>query len=264
VSISPLPKGESVGRPADAVLSPRTPMQSIGYANEVSEDEALGIFLVRPSPLTPPSPLVEESVQMTGKSAKSASWGWLSASRLPPNVRYNYLGDQEHSVKIRGDCSTGRTNGHRRKIGSMAFLVKYRSERERGLVFGKLSKLRRIVYAGTAIFILASVDPCNAEESYGAAPPDINAHLDRLVRSYPDWISDHDNEFLILKNGTKFPISDHRTNKSFDEPLESPDIDDMFFAPYPVGTKPQQPSKNSDPGIYRGATGPFIRVTLLN
>jgi len=119
------------------------------------------------------------------------------------------------------------------------------------LAFGDLSKLRRMACAASVFFLFASVDFSNAQETYGAAPPDIKTHLDLLVRAYPDWISSYDDEFLVLKNGKKFPISDHRTNKSFDELLETPDVDDMFFAPYPAGTKPQQPAKNADPGRVR-------------
>lgn len=77
-------------------------------------------------------------------------------------------------------------------------------------------------------FLLASVGFSNADDLYGAAPPNINTYLDRLVRSYPDWIESHDNEYVVLKSGTKFAISDHRTNKSFTDLLERPDIDDMF------------------------------------
>ncbi|MGC2220702.1 MAG: M15 family metallopeptidase [Pseudolabrys sp.] len=72
-----------------------------------------------------------------------------------------------------------------------------------------------------------------------------------LVRSYPDQIVGYDAEFLILKNGVKFRISDGRTNKTFQELLERPDIDDMFYARYPVGAEPIQPAKNSDPGRVR-------------
>jgi D-alanyl-D-alanine carboxypeptidase len=119
------------------------------------------------------------------------------------------------------------------------------------VVFRNRSKLRGIACAAGAIFLFLSVMSSNAEDSYGAAPPDIKTNLDRLVKAYPDWISGHDDEFLLLKNGMKYPISDHRTNKTFEELLESPDIDDMFFVPYPAGTKPQQPAKNSDPGRVR-------------
>ena len=74
-----------------------------------------------------------------------------------------------------------------------------------------------------------------ADGSYGAKPENIKEYLDRLVSSYPDTISGYDNEFLILKNGMKFRISDNRTDKTFQELLEKPDIDDMFYAPYPIG-----------------------------
>ena len=102
-------------------------------------------------------------------------------------------------------------------------------------------------FAFHALCIVAS----RAEDSYGAAPDNIKEHLDRLVRSYPDQIVGYDAEFLILKNGVKFRISDGRTNKTFQELLERPDIDDMFYARYPVGAEPIQPAKNSDPGRVR-------------
>ena len=89
------------------------------------------------------------------------------------------------------------------------------------------------------------------EDTYGAAPGNIKDHLDRLVRSYPDQIAGHDTEFLVLKNGLKFRISDGRANKTFRELLESPDIDDMFYSTYPVGTEPKQPAANADPGRVR-------------
>ena len=103
------------------------------------------------------------------------------------------------------------------------------------------------VIAISAICVVAS----GAEESYGAAPGNIKEYLDRLVSSYPDKIGGYDNEFLTLKNGMKFRISDGRTNKTFQELLESPDIDDMFYVRYPAGEAPTQPAKNADPGRVR-------------
>ena len=85
----------------------------------------------------------------------------------------------------------------------------------------------------------------------------INQDLDRLVASYPDTVAGHDGAFLTLKNGTRFRISDGRTGKTFQELLESPDIDDMFFARYPAiaatSAEPKQPDVNSDPGRVRFA-----------
>jgi hypothetical protein len=75
------------------------------------------------------------------------------------------------------------------------------------------------------------VGPALADDRYGAPTPDLPLHLDRLVRSYPDWIARADDDNVILKNGTRLPISDHRTDKSFDDLIEHPDIDDMFYVP---------------------------------
>ena len=104
----------------------------------------------------------------------------------------------------------------------------------------------------TCVLALASLRvPAMAGDGYGTPPPDLKLHLDRLVRAYPDWITGTDDRFLHLKNGGKFPISDGRTDKSFDELLEHPDIDDMFYVPYPAATTPAPPAKNIDPGRVR-------------
>ena len=68
-------------------------------------------------------------------------------------------------------------------------------------------------------------------------PDSLKEDLDRLVAAYPDTVAGHDNMFLTLKNGTRFLISDGRTDKTFQELLESPDIDDMFYARYPAARR---------------------------
>jgi hypothetical protein len=88
-------------------------------------------------------------------------------------------------------------------------------------------------------------------KSYGGAPSDIKRQLDKLVLAYPDAIERHDGVTLFMKNGARFNISDNRTDKAFDELLAKPDIDDMFYIPYPRGTVPKQPAKNYDPGRVR-------------
>jgi hypothetical protein len=88
-------------------------------------------------------------------------------------------------------------------------------------------------------------------DQYGAPPPDLKRHLDRLVAAYPDWIASYDETHLIMRDGTKLVISDKLTNKSFDVLLEKPDIDDMFYVPYPKGSAPAPPAKNVDPGRVR-------------
>jgi hypothetical protein len=99
--------------------------------------------------------------------------------------------------------------------------------------------------------LFTSITSGIADELYGAPVPNIDAYLDRLVKVYPPSIASRTDEYLIMKNGTKLPISDHRTDKSFNELLEHPDIDDMFYVQYPAGTPPKPLPKSYDPGRVR-------------
>jgi len=110
---------------------------------------------------------------------------------------------------------------------------------------------KRVAGVVSGIVLLLSVGPAIADDRYGAPPPDINVYLDRLARAYPDWIASVSSDYVVLKNGAKFAVSDHRTDKTFEELIERPDIDDMFYVPYPAGSEPQQPPKNFDPGRVR-------------
>jgi hypothetical protein len=103
---------------------------------------------------------------------------------------------------------------------------------------------------GAAVLALAA-PAARAQNSYGAPPADLADRLAALVRAYPDAIASIDGGFLVLRDGARLKISDGRTDKSFDELLEKPDIDDMFYAAYPAGTAPRQPGKNHDPGRVR-------------
>jgi hypothetical protein len=119
-------------------------------------------------------------------------------------------------------------------------------------VLPRFIRLGHPVLCAIALIVpLVSFDSAIADESYGSPPPHLNAYLDKLVSSYPDWIAGYDNKSLVLKTGVKFEISDRRANKSFEELLEKPDIDDMFYVPYPLGTEPKQPRRNFDPGRVR-------------
>jgi hypothetical protein len=98
---------------------------------------------------------------------------------------------------------------------------------------------------------LSIVSSAFADETYDTPATNIAAHLNKLVSAYPDWIASRTDELLSMKDGTKFAISDHRNDKSFNELLEHPDVDDMFYVPYPAGSDPKQPPKDFDPGRMR-------------
>ncbi len=111
-----------------------------------------------------------------------------------------------------------------------------------------LPTLRTFALVGA---LALSTVAARAQSTYGAPPMDLAARLADLVRAYPDFIARAEGGFLVMRDGTKFPISDGRTDKSFNELLEKPDIDDMFYAAYPAGAAPKQPARNFDPGRVR-------------
>ena len=89
-----------------------------------------------------------------------------------------------------------------------------------------------------------------------ATPVWADEKLDALVAAYPDQLAKYDTRDLIWKDGTRMPISDGRA-KSFDALLDSPDIEDQFAIPYPLGALMKPPAVNEDPGRIRNE--PFFR-----
>lgn len=74
----------------------------------------------------------------------------------------------------------------------------------------------------------------------------------RLVRAYPEALQGVENGMLVWRDGTRMPISDGRQDKTFDQMLDAPDIDDMFALPYPSGNMDAPPP--NDPGRVRDIT----------
>jgi hypothetical protein len=84
-----------------------------------------------------------------------------------------------------------------------------------------------------------------------ASPALADPALDALVAAYPDHLASHDGTTLIWKDGTRMPISDGRTGKTFEQMLNTPDIKDQFAYPYPLGPEVNPPQTNEDPGRIR-------------
>ena len=68
-----------------------------------------------------------------------------------------------------------------------------------------------------------------------AVPAVADPAIDALVAAYPDFLVGSEGNVLIWKDGTRMPISDGRTGKSFKQLLDHPDIKDQFAIPYPLG-----------------------------
>jgi hypothetical protein len=106
---------------------------------------------------------------------------------------------------------------------------------------------RRSFFIGTAgLLINAKLGNISAYAS------DTNSQLmSILANAYPDFIVGEDNGKLLWRDGERMVFDDGVKNKDFETLLNSPCIRDMFYTPYPVGTKFAIPSKDIDPGRVR-------------
>jgi hypothetical protein len=75
--------------------------------------------------------------------------------------------------------------------------------------------------------------------------------LDRLVAAYPAFLAGYDGDMLQWKDGTRTPVSDGKTDKSFDDKLRRPSILDQLEIPYPKGPLAAPPGPQDDPGRFR-------------
>ncbi len=97
-------------------------------------------------------------------------------------------------------------------------------------------------------FILKITAPLLLLSAVAAAKCDYNAQ--KLVDSYAQ-ITKCANNYIYFQDGTKMLYDDGRV-KSFHQLLNSPDIEDMFYTPYPRGASSfRAPAKNVDPGRVR-------------
>jgi D-alanyl-D-alanine carboxypeptidase len=84
-----------------------------------------------------------------------------------------------------------------------------------------------------------------------ATPAAADPAIDALLAAYPDFLAGSEGNVLIWKDGTRMPISDGRTGKSFEQLLNRPDIKDQFAIPYPLGIELKHPAIDEDPGRIR-------------
>lgn len=85
-----------------------------------------------------------------------------------------------------------------------------------------------------------------------AGSPKRNADLlTLLVKAYPAFLDRAEGNELVWKDGTRMTFDDGLGAKQFDAMLDTPDLKDMFFAPYPLGRAGLPPGPNADPGRVR-------------
>ena len=86
----------------------------------------------------------------------------------------------------------------------------------------------------------------------------------RLLRPIPDHITAHNEKDVIWRDGSRSPISNGRSGKTFDQMLDDPDIKDQFAIPYPLGTALKIPAVNEDPGRIPYICRPIAQTNRLS
>lgn len=80
----------------------------------------------------------------------------------------------------------------------------------------------------------------------------IPAGLQKLLAAYPDFLDRADENTLYWKDGTAMTYDDGIQNKTHDEKLDNPDLEDMMSQQYPKGKDwNPPPEENFEPGRIR-------------
>jgi D-alanyl-D-alanine carboxypeptidase len=140
-----------------------------------------------------------------------------------------------------------------RKVVTMGFSGTYTDEGaefDATALVGKRSVRLTSLFAKSATFVvLALVSGHLKAETRDES-------LDRLVRAYPEALSEHDEKQIFWRDGTAMPVDDGVDNKSFDELLRKASILDQLRLHYPLGAS-SPPKLNDDPGRFRNE--PFFK-----
>lgn len=89
--------------------------------------------------------------------------------------------------------------------------------------------------------------PIKATES----PKTIPEGLQRLLKAYPNQFKSASENELVWQDGSTMVFDDGKKNKTHQELLDSPDLEDQLSQVYPKGSKYDKPAKNHDPGRIR-------------
>lgn len=116
------------------------------------------------------------------------------------------------------------------------------NKRRMRIIAARFAALALLVTLGAATLSFAAEATDQAQRA---------ALLDKLVASYPDFLASHDGNMLRWKDGTAMPFDDGKGEKDFETRLDSPDLEDEFYAPYPVGRAGIPPGVDIDPGRVR-------------
>lgn len=118
---------------------------------------------------------------------------------------------------------------------------------------GRVASLCAVLLALAHITTDATVLLPGTSQAAEAASERALAAGNRIAAAYPDHIVGVEGGMLRWRDGSSAPLDDGLGDKSPEEWLTRPDIEDMLRLPYPAGAVPAPPPPGADPGRARNA-----------
>jgi len=78
-----------------------------------------------------------------------------------------------------------------------------------------------------------------------------SSRIEIFRKAYPEFIVATDFNSITWKDGTQMIFDDGVANKTFEQMLEQPDLEDQLLQSYPKGKNYKIPTENQDPGRIR-------------
>lgn len=125
------------------------------------------------------------------------------------------------------------------------------------MTFRSCTTQRALRFSHASIcFVLAAH---SATTQANATSTDTSSIRARLIAGYPGIVTDVTDNKVIFADGSALPLDDGVQQKSFEQWLDAPDIEDMFTEPYPWQAAITPPAPDVDPGRARN-TAFFTKV----
>jgi hypothetical protein len=112
-------------------------------------------------------------------------------------------------------------------------------------------KITFVLLLSCALYIPGYKDDNNQKVKCNRSIDTIPKSAQKLIKSYPDFVTGYANNSVILKDGAKMLWDDGIKNKSPKQLLDKPNLKDMFNQKYTTGILDSPPAAGFDPGRTR-------------
>lgn len=112
-------------------------------------------------------------------------------------------------------------------------------------------KITRIIFSLLFCFCFFVGESQSKKIKQNVSSDSVPLAAQKLIQCYSGFIKGFSNNHLLLNDGTQLLWDDGIKNKSHDELLNNPDVEDMFSQQYKIGLMQDVPLVNYEPGRIR-------------